>query len=103
MSQQNQQNDNRVLRYIAKIKEYTTRNGSMQKILLDSLSGQNADGTENQYHQGELIWNDKATGKMYLVKQLAIRGASQKDASRGVVNSIAIDLADPYQVQELDS
>lgn len=101
MSEQAQ--DNRVLRYIAKIKEFATRNGNMQKILLDSISGQNQDGSENTYHQGELIWNDKATGKMYLVKQLAIRGASQKDAARGVVNSIAIDLNDPYQVQELES
>lgn len=96
-----QQQDNRVLRYIAKIKEYATRNGNMQKILLDSLSPVNADGTENTYHKGELLWNDKETGKMYLVKQLAIRGVSQQDASRGVVNSIAIDLNDPYQVQEL--
>lgn len=96
-----QQQNNQILRYIAKIKEYATRNGNMQKILLDSLTPVNQDGTENQYHQGELIWNDKQTGKMYLIKQLAIRGASQKDAARGVVNSIAIDLNDPYQVQEL--
>lgn len=97
MSEQKEKNPFR--RFIAKIKNVTGQYGTFQKIKLDNPSPKNADGTDNHYYQGTLLWLDAKTGQKFIVKQLTIRGIGEKSKSNGFVASVAIDLDNQYDVE----
>lgn len=98
-------NRNKLRRYIGKIKQQNTKYGVMEKIMVDNLSHENADGTPNKYYKGALIWADAETGKNYQVKQLSITvpkdGMDPKLLEKGFTCLITLDLEDDYQVTVL--
>ncbi len=96
---QGQQNPN--LRFVGKVKNQQANGTTFQKIVVDNPSPQNPDGTPNTYHKGSLLWCDAATGKKFLVKQMSFKGVSQNMLQKGFSNSIAIDLGNEYDVQNL--
>jgi hypothetical protein len=99
-NQRNKEND----RYIGKVKANVikSQNGDFVKntVMMENFDPQNKDGSQNQYYQGALIFVDK-TGKKYLVKQIELAGVSESASNRGFINSLRINLEDPYQVQLL--
>lgn len=96
---------NALKRYIGKIKQYNTQYGVMEKIYLDNLNHENADGTPNKYYNGALIWADAKTGKNFQVKQMSItvpkNGMDPKLLEKGFTCYITLDLGDDYQVTVL--
>lgn len=92
---------NPLRRFLGKVKNFTGQYGTFQKVLIDNPVPNNEDGSANQYYKGSLLWLDAATGKKYLVKQMAVMGVPAKAAENGFISSIAIDLDSEYHVQEL--
>lgn len=103
MSDTNEQKQNR--RYIGKVRNTQTKNGVMQKIYMDNLNHQNADGSANQYYKGALIWADAETGKNYHVKQMSFwvpkNGMTQENLNKGYTCFITLNLDDGYEVTVL--
>ncbi len=101
MSDENEKQQNLNRRFLGKVKTQTGKYGDFQKILIDNPTPANADGSENTYYKGSLIWLDSETGKKYLVKQISVRGAPEAARQKGFHNSISIDLDSEYEVTEL--
>lgn len=93
-------------RYLAKLKNISTRNGVMQKIYMDNISETNKDGTPNTYHKGVLIWADKETGKNYIVKQMGFstpkEGMKQSLVDQGYVTFVVLNLDDGYDADPIE-
>lgn len=93
-------------RWIAKLKNISTRNGTMQKIYIDNINEFNKDGTPNQYHKGLLIWADKETGKNFIVKQIGFSvpkdGMKKALADQGYSSFLVINLGDGYDVDPIE-
>jgi hypothetical protein len=89
-------------KYIAKIQTYQTKFGPAQKVMLNSPNAQNADGSENTFYNGTLLWLDKETGKYYQVKQMGIHvpkeGMKPAELAKGYSCNVTLDLEDEYQV-----
>lgn len=96
MSDQNNKNSGK--RFIGKIKNYSGKSGTFQKILINNVNAQNADGSVNQYWKGNLLWLDKETGKKFIVKRLSIHGVGQRDAQNNFAASIALNLEEERDV-----
>ena len=102
MSEENKKDSRR---YLGKVKVYDTKYGQAQKIYMDSLNHENADGTPNKYYKGALIWADAITGKNYQVKQMSIfvpkDGMDPALLAKGFSCFVTLDLNDDYQVTVL--
>lgn len=100
MSEQDNQKPNR--RYIGKVRNTTTKHGTMQKIYMDNLEHVNKDGSPNKYYKGAMIWADAETGKNYHVKQMSFwiprEGMKAKDLEKGYTCFITLNLDDDYEV-----
>ncbi len=100
---------NNNFRFIAKIKQMIRTNKNTGEefeslsVYVDNTQTTNKDGTENKYYKGALIWFDTETGKYYQVKQLDLTKVSEKDAERGFINSLKLDLGNEYHVDEMNS
>lgn len=91
MSEQNKKPNRR---YIANVVTEQGQYGAFSKVLVNNVNPNNKDGTPNKYYRGNLLWVDAVTGKKFLVKQLKIYSANNKQ-------SLYFDLDDEYNVQEL--
>lgn len=91
---------NENLRYVAKVAVSEGQHGKFNKIIVDNPNPLTKDGEPNKYYQGNLFWVDSETGKSYLVKQMSVKGVSQKAREHGFVQSLVIDLGSEYHVQE---
>ena len=89
-------------RFIGKIKEVNGQNGAFNKILIDNPNPEKPDGSVDTYYKGNLIWFDQETGLYYKVKQIALKGVSEKAAANGDINSLMIDLGSSYHVEEME-
>lgn len=98
MNEDKKQNPNR--RFVGKVKSYQGNYGTYQKIHIDNPNSENADGSANKYHKGSLLWLDKETGKLFVVKQFSVKNVSESAKQNGFSNSIAIDLDSQYDVEE---
>lgn len=99
---------NPLKRWIGKVKNQITQNGSFQKIWLDAISPTEKDGmTPNKFYKGNLVWFDQETGKRYLVKQLSIHvpqgGMKPDQIQKGYIANITLTLDNEYEVDELPS
>ena len=105
MNQQGNTTKPSILRFIGKVKSRICNGatGQFQKfaIWIDNPSAVNADGTPNTFHKGTLLWLDAETGKKYIVKQIELAGVGEASAKQGFVNSLKLDLADSYHVDDL--
>lgn len=93
-------------RFIGKTRSQDGQYGTFYKVQIDNPTPTKLDKSTNAqvadpYHKGILLWMDNETGKKYLVKQLSIRGVSDKAKAAGFVNSLSIDLDNAYEVVEL--
>ena len=92
-------------RYIGKVKNIETRNGTIQKVYMDNLEATNKDGSENKYYAGALVWADAKTGINYQVKQLQVyipKGGMPADlAQKGFSAFITLNLEDKFEVTAL--
>lgn len=99
-----QKNDN--LRFIGKVLNVTgkTKQGEeyqYKNVLIDNALPVNKDGSPNKYHQGRLLFEDNKTGKTYVIKQLQVKGVSEKAKQAGFSSSLCIDVTNEYDVQEV--
>ena len=103
MEQKN--NENR--RYVAKVKERRSKEGNVFYVILadnpnpskeDPATGQQV---ANPYWKGNLMWFDNKTNKYYKVKQLRLRGVSERDSANGFTNSICFDLDNSHDAEEM--
>jgi hypothetical protein len=97
---------NPLRRFIGKVQSKAGQYGNYLKILIDNPSPVKFDKAANAtvqdpYNIGMLLWLDNATGKRYLIKQIRVLGVTQEAADNGFVHSIAIDLDNEYETQEL--
>lgn len=92
-------------RYLGKVRNINSKNGTYQKIYMDNLNHQNADGTANTNYKGALIWADAETGKNYHVKQMSFwvprEGMHPKAVEKGYSCFITLNLNDEYEVTVL--
>lgn len=99
----NKNNPKNILkRFIGKVREFSGSYGPFHKIQLDNVEYKNGDGTENKYWKGNLIWFDNVTGKRYKVKSIYLKGANDEMRSKGIVNSVMLDLGDSFCVEEME-
>lgn len=91
-------------RYVGKVRNQTTQYGNMQKIYMDNLSSQNADGSPNTFFKGALVWHD-IDGKQYQVKQLSFwvprEGMKPELTQKGFTCFVTLNLDDKYEVDLL--
>lgn len=97
-------NENR--RYIGKVQESEGKFGKFLKVVIDNptptkLNKSTNEKEQDPYYKGSLLWLDQETGKKYLVKQISVRGVSEKAEKYGFTNSLSIDLDNEYETQEL--
>lgn len=92
-------------RYLGKVKNISTKNGTIQKIYMDNLNHQNKDGTPNTYYKGALIWSDAVTGKNYHIKQMSFwvpkDGMDPALLQKGFTCFVTLNLNDDYEVTVL--
>lgn len=91
---------NENLRFVGKVKNIQSQNGTFQKILIDNPNPVNQDGSANDYYQGTFLWLDKKTKKKFIVKQLGFTKVSQQAAANGFTLSVTINLGNEYDVNE---
>ena len=107
MSEENESKEkNPLRRFIGKVRQQQGQFGTFLKLFIDNPAPTKLDKATNTqvadpYNKGVLLWLDNETGKKYLVKQLSVRGVSQKAQQQGFTNSVSIDLDSEYEVQEL--
>lgn len=93
------------LRFIGKVQNKTIagKNGEFEvkSILINNPMPTKKDGSIDQYHQGKLVYMDK-DGAQYLVKQLKVKGVSERDQQNGFSSSIALELGNQYEAPILD-
>lgn len=92
------------LKYVGKVKEMESQYGPFQKIYMENNNPVNADGSENKYYAGTLIFV-APDGSNYKIKQLSLSvpkdGMRPDQAQRGFVKTVTINLNDAYMVEKL--
>ena len=78
-------------------REIETKDGE-KTILNFNVDNQDPD---DEYHQGVLLWQDAATGKLFKVKSMNIFEADK--GPKELLNKLSINLENEHQVEEIEA